>query len=191
MKLHPVEIVRAFNTKAEAAIRAVLEYEQPDDAIIVKEAGRTEGTSDARLIARIDGTTNFTVGLPCFATSIEACGARREWIAGVVFTRLLGRRYSTVLGDGSPCIAKENRGRQLALPVHAARFFLLTTGLSSEPTTREAQSHGFVSAGEDFDDIRALGSTTWRYAPSPRIWQRCRQKACFVLITGQPASVDR
>ena len=54
---------------AEAAMRAIIEVERPDDGIIGEEYGsRNEGASRQWVLDPIDGTTSFIAGRPIFGT---------------------------------------------------------------------------------------------------------------------------
>ena len=66
---------RSFVTEAdraaEAAMRAIIEAERPDDGIIGEEYGtRNEGAGRQWVLDPIDGTTSFIAGRPIFGTLI-------------------------------------------------------------------------------------------------------------------------
>jgi len=63
--------VTAADRGAEAAIRAILARERPDDSIFGEEEERTHGTSGLTwVIDPIDGTRAFISGLPVWGTLI-------------------------------------------------------------------------------------------------------------------------
>ena len=69
---------------AEAAMRAILEAERPDDGIIGEEYGTArEGAGRQWVLDPIDGTVSFMAGRPIFGTLIalmqgRLAGARRD-----------------------------------------------------------------------------------------------------------------
>jgi len=65
---------------AEAAMRAVIERERPDDGIIGEEYGpRNEGASRQWVLDPIDGTTSFIAGRPIFGTLIALMSVARPF----------------------------------------------------------------------------------------------------------------
>ncbi len=69
-------LVTLADTAAEAAVLAVLREHRPGDAVLAEESGAAEGagggTASERLwvVDPLDGTNNFTHGLPMFCVSV-------------------------------------------------------------------------------------------------------------------------
>src|SRR5581483_11443030 len=70
-KLGPRDLVTDVDRACEAAIRALLADERPDDAIAGEELGAVGGTTGLRWgVDPIDGTTNFASGVPHWCVSV-------------------------------------------------------------------------------------------------------------------------
>ncbi|TCK20515.1 inositol monophosphatase family protein [Pseudonocardia endophytica] len=90
------------DTAAEDALRAALGGERPDDAVLGEERGDS-GTGVAGrgwVIDPIDGTKNFSRGVPVWATLIGLTVHGRPEV-GVVTAPALGRRWWAARGHGA------------------------------------------------------------------------------------------
>ena len=76
----------------ESAIRAVLADERADDAILGEEEGEAGSASRRWIVDPIDGTRNFSRGIPVWATLI-ALEVEGEVVLGVVSAPALHRRW--------------------------------------------------------------------------------------------------
>jgi histidinol-phosphatase len=85
---------------AEAALRAVLSEQRPDDAVSGEEYG-AEGDATRRwVIDPIDGTKNFVRGVPVWATLIALLDGDVP-VVGVVSAPALARRWWAQQGGGA------------------------------------------------------------------------------------------
>ena len=86
---------------AEAAMRAIIEAELPDDGIIGEEYGtRNEGAGRQWVLDPIDGTQSFVAGRPIFGTLIALM--QDGWpVLGVIDQPILGERWVGVVGQGT------------------------------------------------------------------------------------------
>ena len=84
----------------EEAIRERLAVERPDDAILGEEQGATGDAPRRWIVDPIDGTKNFSRGLPIWATLV-ALEDNGELIVGVVSAPALHRRWWAARGDGA------------------------------------------------------------------------------------------
>ncbi len=106
-KSSAADLVTEFDGRSETVIVEHLANNFPDDAIIGEEGTGRPGTSGrAWYIDPLDGTTNFSHGLPLFCVSIGLCEAGQP-ILGVVFAPALGwlfvgARDETATRDGQP-----------------------------------------------------------------------------------------
>jgi histidinol-phosphatase len=95
--------VTAADREVERALRARLAAERPGDAVLGEEGGGADGSRRRRrwLLDPIDGTVQFTRGIPVWATliGVEEDG---EAVAGMVSAPALGRRWWGVRGEPSP-----------------------------------------------------------------------------------------
>ncbi len=86
---------------AEAAIRAILEKECPNDAIIGEEFGAKDGSSGRSwVIDPIDGTVSFMAGRPIFGTLIALL--EDGWpVMGVIDQCINGERWIGATGQST------------------------------------------------------------------------------------------
>jgi histidinol-phosphatase len=85
----------------EELVRARLETDRPDDAIIGEEFGPREGTSGRRwVIDPVDGTMNFSRGAPIWGTLLALQDQDRT-VVGVASAPALGRRWWAARGEGA------------------------------------------------------------------------------------------
>ena len=95
--------VSEVDREVEAALRAVLAREVPDDDVLgEEEGGHYAGGSGRRwLLDPVDGTVQYVRGIPIWGTLIglEDGG---EAVAGMVSAPALGRRWWGVRGEPSP-----------------------------------------------------------------------------------------
>lgn len=100
-KLNDSDIVTAADKASEAVIIDHIRACYPAHAILSEESGETCGSSGFRwVIDPLDGTTNFSCGLPGFAVSIgiELNGTT---VAGVVYAPYLDELFTAVKGGGA------------------------------------------------------------------------------------------
>jgi histidinol-phosphatase len=85
----------------ERAVRELVAAERPGEGVLGEEQGDDGGEGDARwIVDPIDGTRNFSRGLPVWATllALERGG---ELVLGVVSAPALGHRWWAVRGRGA------------------------------------------------------------------------------------------
>ena len=102
-KTNESNLVTEIDKKAESAIIDFVNKKYPGHSIIAEESGEHKTSSEySWVIDPLDGTTNFTHGLPIFSVSI---GVQKsgETIAGVVYDVMRDKLYSAELGSGSFC----------------------------------------------------------------------------------------
>jgi len=96
---------RTFVTEAdraaEAAMRAILEAERPDDGIVGEEYGtRNESAGRQWVLDPIDGTTSFIAGRPIFGTLVAL--AKSGWpVLGVIDQPIARERWVGRIGEGT------------------------------------------------------------------------------------------
>lgn len=89
------------DAEAERIARRRLSQQFPDDAVHGEEFPPTAGTSGYTwIIDPLDGTTNYSLGLPIFATAI-ACLYESEPVIAMVHAPALGYQYTACQGDGA------------------------------------------------------------------------------------------
>lgn len=89
------------DTTAEDAMRAVLALRRPDDQVLGEERGGTSGAHGrAWVLDPVDGTKNFSRGMPVWGTLIALTEAGRP-VVGVASAPALGRRWWASAGGGA------------------------------------------------------------------------------------------
>lgn len=126
--------------EADAALSDAIRHAFPDHGIVSEEQETVvPGTDWCWIIDPIDGTSNFTAGLPYWCTSV-ALALEGEVVLGIVDAPPLGRRTIAVRGRGTTeggrtCTVRDavdwRDGRNRHIPV------MLTTG-----TARRARGAG-------------------------------------------------
>lgn len=96
---------------AEAAMRAILEKERPDDGIIGEEYGtRNEGAGRQWVLDPIDGTQSFVAGRAIFGTLIAL--NQEGWpILGVIDQPVQQERWIGQIGEGTTLNGKPVKAR--------------------------------------------------------------------------------
>ena len=86
---------------AEAAMRAILEAERPEDGIVGEEYGNVrEDAARQWVLDPIDGTTSFIAGRPIFGTLIAL--VQDGWpVIGVIDQPVLKERWAGRVGDAT------------------------------------------------------------------------------------------
>lgn len=88
------------DTAAEDALRALLAQERPADSVLGEERGGAVAEGRGWILDPIDGTKNFSRGMPVWATLI-ALTVRGRPVVGVASAPALGRRWWAAVGDGA------------------------------------------------------------------------------------------
>lgn len=100
-KLNDSDVVTIADKQAEAMIIDFIRQHFPLHGIISEESGREHDEREWRwVIDPLDGTTNFSMGLPAFCVSI-ALEHNKEAVLGVVYAPYLGECFYAVKGAGA------------------------------------------------------------------------------------------
>jgi histidinol-phosphatase len=154
----------------ETAIRELLAVERPDDAVLGEEYGAAEGRR-RWLVDPIDGTRNFSRGIPVWATliALEEDGAVR---LGVVSAPALGRRWHAERGGGAWSGDDRLRVSSVRRIEDAVLSFALEQPIPSLATAAwhargygDFWSHMLVAEGAVDGAIDAVGVSVWDIAP--------------------------
>jgi len=153
-KTSETDLVTEFDKKAEAVIIHKLAEAFPDDAIVGEEGGGQIGRSGrAWHVDPLDGTTNFTHGLPIFGSAI-GLWANEEPIAGVVTAPALGWTFHGGRGHGAFLGDKAIQVSQVAELSRA----LLVTGFPYLRSGRHDNVPEFSAFMRASQGVRRLGS---------------------------------
>lgn len=100
-KLNDSDVVTIADKKSESAIINNIRKTFPEHGIISEESGRDHDEREWRwVIDPLDGTTNFSSGLPAFCVSI-ALEHNKEAVIGVVYAPYLRECFYAVKGYGA------------------------------------------------------------------------------------------
>lgn len=95
------DVVTVADKESERYIVDAIAKAYPDHAVLGEESGMHAGHSDYRwVIDPLDGTTNYSQGLPVFSVSI-ALQYRGETLLGVVYAPYLDELYEACRGRGA------------------------------------------------------------------------------------------
>jgi myo-inositol-1(or 4)-monophosphatase len=106
-KLNVSDVVTAADKEAERVILSYIHDHFPGHGIIAEESGSECEDAEWRwIIDPLDGTTNFSQGLPVFSVSI-ALQHNKETVVGVVFAPYLREMFHAVKDCGAFLNGKE------------------------------------------------------------------------------------
>lgn len=96
-----IDLVTEIDKRSEEMILDFLTQHFPEHAILAEESGSTERDSDYLwIVDPLDGTTNYSQGLPIFAVSI-ALQYRQETVLGVVYAPVTDQLFTAIRGNGA------------------------------------------------------------------------------------------
>lgn len=108
-KLNDSDVVTAADKAAEKVLIDHIKASCPDHSILSEESGEEAHCGEYRwVIDPLDGTTNFSQGLPLFSVSI-GIEHNGETVVGVVFAPYLNELFHAVKGQGRGSTASRLR----------------------------------------------------------------------------------
>ena len=100
-KQNDFDVVTIADKESERAILEYIKENFPYHGVISEESGRTHDENEWRwVIDPLDGTTNYSAGLPVFCVSI-ALEHNKEAVVGVVYAPYLKECFFAVKGKGA------------------------------------------------------------------------------------------
>ncbi|MBR1544036.1 MAG: inositol monophosphatase [Muribaculaceae bacterium] len=101
-KQNDFDIVTAADKASEKIISGGIRLTYPTHSILSEESGLTDSDTSEYLwvVDPLDGTTNFSAGLPLFNVSIGV-KHKGETVVGVVYAPYLGELFTAVKGRGA------------------------------------------------------------------------------------------
>lgn len=153
-------LVTDVDVAAEHAVRGVIQSRRPADEITGEELPPAGADQSARVrwsIDPLDGTTNFTRGIPFYATCVGAADADGQWLAGAVVAPALAKTYFAHR-DGGAWLAADGTVRRLTGPVGGQGARVLGMGYSYSAEVRAEQFRAAAEQMRDYTDARILGS---------------------------------
>jgi myo-inositol-1(or 4)-monophosphatase len=153
----PRDIVTEWDLRSEEAIRGVLS--ETGFPILGEEEGESGGVGAIRwLVDPIDGTVNFSHGLPIWGISIAAeLVATHEVVAGIVMAPALGWSFEAAKGEG----AVDQDGQPLRVSTIATLAdAMLTTGFPYDRATNPANNFVQFIHMKRISTVRRLGAAS-------------------------------
>lgn len=156
-------VTRADRESEELIARTIAEH-YPDHALLGEEGGsRGAAQSDYRwVVDPLDGTTNFSQGLPLFTVSI-ALQYRGETVVGVVYAPYLKELYTAVKGGGAflACASGEPVRIRVGRKETLATSVLATGFPYDKDVNPDNNSDNVARIVPHVRDLRRLGSAAY------------------------------
>ncbi len=155
-KSSPSDVVTQTDIDTERLIRQLLAQRSPGSGVIGEEGDDTppnDGDDLTWIVDPLDGTVNFTYGIPTVAVSIAASTGGRV-VAGAVVDVVSGEVFSASLGNGA-------RRADLVLVGSACRRLedaIVATGFSYAAELRQIQGAVVAALLPAIRDLRCFGS---------------------------------
>lgn len=150
-KQNAFDVVTQADKAAERLIKDCIHAAFPGHAILAEESGR-DGSEKAEwcwVVDPLDGTTNFSQGLPVFCVSI-AMNHNGETVVGVVYAPYLDEMFTAVRGKGAFMNGKPIRCSQKSDLATA----VLATGMPYDRATNP--DNNFDNIGRLFPLVRGI-----------------------------------
>ena len=154
----------------EAELRTILALERRRVAVLGEEEGQSGSSARRWIVDPIDGTRNYSRGVPVWATLI-ALEDHGRVILGVVSAPALHRRWWSERGEGAHANGDVVRVSRIARPEDAVLTFALEQSLPSLAGRAwhargygDFWSHMLVAEGAVDGAIDAIGVSLWDLA---------------------------
>lgn len=167
----PNDPVTEADRAAEAAVVAVLHEAYPAHAILGEEGGRRGQAPQTWLVDPLDGTTNYSRGIPWFCVSIALQEQDAGVVLGVILNPILGEVYVAERGRGAHAaflaeLPSEPAGwgdlapwRRLRVSaVSTMRNAGFATGFPHDVGESRVNIDHFVNVRVETSAVRAIGS---------------------------------
>lgn len=155
------DVVTRADKQGEAFLLEQIQKLFPDHAVLGEESGAHAGTGDYLwVIDPLDGTNNFSQGLPVFTVSI-GLQYKGEAVLGVVYAPYFDELYTAVKGGGAYL-----NGKSLRVSVKSALAeSVLGTGFPYDKDVNPDNNAGnLVSILPSLRGIRRMGSAAYDLA---------------------------
>jgi len=96
-----IDLVTEIDQKSEKIIIEFIKKNYPSHSILAEESGLAASETEYLwVVDPLDGTTNFSQGLPIFAVSI-ALQYKKETVLGVVYVPVVDQLFTAIKGQGA------------------------------------------------------------------------------------------
>lgn len=148
-------LVTEIDRKAEEIILGIIRARYPSHDVLAEESGSHEIKSDYRwIIDPLDGTTNFTHGVPIFCVSI-ALEYKGEMVLGVIYDPNLDELFTAERGKGAYL---NNRPIHVSNESNLCESLLVTGFPYTIQSNPDFAIQRFVSFLQEARAVRRLGS---------------------------------
>ncbi len=135
------DLVTEVDHLTESVILAELKKEFPTHSIHSEEAGDNGVESDwLWLIDPLDGTNNFAIGFPVFATSITLL-YKKEPVLGVIYEPLVNRLFTSSLQGGMKCNHQPVKIKKKDNPSRFTVGWIQGHGVQNDETAVQLRHH--------------------------------------------------
>ncbi|GAA4928642.1 histidinol-phosphatase [Actinomycetospora succinea] len=152
------------DTACEDRLRAELATHRPGDAVLGEERGGSLGEERVWVIDPIDGTKNFSRGVPVWATLV-ALVERGRPVVGMVSAPALGRRWWAAAGEGA-------HTRDPARGIEAGRIQVSGIGALEDAYGSTTDLDHWRTLGRQ-DHWLALAHACWETRAFGDFWHHC------------------
>lgn len=156
-KLNDSDIVTTADKECETYIKSFIRDHYPSHSILSEESGETECGHDYRwVVDPIDGTSNFSAGLPLWAISIGV-EHRGQTEYGVVYLPATGEMFHAVRGHGA---FLNGADIHVSSQAKLSRSLISTGFPVDKAVTVDNNLDNFIRVLPLVRDIRRLGSAS-------------------------------
>lgn len=158
MKSTSIDLVTEVDKQSEKYILQFIAENYPSHRVLAEESGMSSGQSDYLwVIDPLDGTTNYSQGLPIFSVSI-ALQYKGDTVLGVVYAPVLQQMFSAVKGHGAYLNGKRiHVSAKTALSVS-----VLATGFPYDRASHPVNNLNYFSAlARKTRGVRRFGSAAY------------------------------
>lgn len=156
------DIVTEADREVEALIRERIASARPEDGFLGEESGHAPGASGITwIVDPIDGTVNYTYGIPAYAVSIAAVTGDptpASWTAlvGAVFNPVVDEMFHAASGHGAHLDGTPIRVNTEVSPAGA----MIGTGFGYDPSTHQVTLEQLARVMPLMRDIRRIGAAS-------------------------------
>jgi myo-inositol-1(or 4)-monophosphatase len=162
-KRNPADLVTRADRMSEEIIVGLLRERFPDHGILAEEGTLHQGEEYRWIIDPVDGTTNFTHGLPLFAVSI-GLEYRGQLTAGVVYHPPMGELFYVDRGHGAFLRANGTDAALTVSDISGVHDAVVATGLPYDIRDTGVNVSNIARLARVAREVRILGAAALHLA---------------------------